>query len=62
MGMSELEVRNLLGAPLQDWTGGEGHTWLYSWQDTPTADYDRRWVSFDSKGHVDDLAHEFYID
>lgn len=62
IGMSEIEVRTLLGVPLQKWVGTEGYTWLYSWQDTPTADYERRWVSFDSKGLVDEVIHEFYID
>jgi outer membrane protein assembly factor BamE (lipoprotein component of BamABCDE complex) len=62
MGMSQTEVMSLLGIPLQMWTGSDGCTWLYTWQDTPTADYDRRWVSFDSKGFVDEVNHEFYID
>lgn len=61
-GMTEKHVKELLGQPLQKWVGEDGYMWLYSWQDTPTADYDRRWISFDAKGFVDDVRHEFYID
>ncbi len=66
LGMSLAEVKALLGAPLREWCGpkgiNEGCTWLYSWQDTPTADYDRRWVSFDALGRVEEIRHDFYID
>lgn len=62
IGMSSQEVRALLGTPLKEWCGSEGCAWLYSWQDTPTADYDERSVSFDSLWRVTGLRHRFYID
>lgn len=66
LGMPMSEVERLLGRPLKEWCGPEddktGCTWLYSWQDTPTADYDRRWVSFNASGRVDELRHDFFID
>jgi hypothetical protein len=62
IGMLEAQVKELLGEPLKEWRGKMGYAWLYSWQDTPTADYDRRWVSFDAKGAVVEVRHEFHID
>ncbi len=65
IGMSSVEVTALLGAPLQKWCaqdGGLDCEWLYSWQDTPTADFDRRWVLFDQFGRVERLRHDFFID
>lgn len=66
VGMFANEVEALLGKPLNVWPAKNGFTWLYSWQDTPTADYDRRWVSFKTSdlhsGKVIDVSHEFFID
>lgn len=56
------EVKALLGAPLKEWCGSGGCVWLYNWQDTPTADYDERAVSFDSLWRVNGFRHRFYID
>jgi len=62
IGMSSQEVKVLLGPPLKEWCGSKNCAWLYSWQDTPTADFDRRSVSFDSSWRVNGFRHEFYID
>lgn len=61
-GMSMSSVEVLLGKPLRITCSKEGCTWIYSNQDTPTADYDRRWVSFSVNGSVNDITHKFYID
>jgi hypothetical protein len=62
LGMTRPEVVQLLGKPLREGCGDSGCTWLYSWQDTGTADFDRRWVGFDLKGHVDRIYHDFFVD
>ena len=62
LGMPQAEVKDLLGVPLKEWCGSTTCSWLYSWQDTPTADYDRRWIAFDAQGRVREVRHEFFID
>ena len=61
-GMSKSEVEAVLGDPLRKDCSGKGCMWVYSNQDTGTADYDRRWVVFDSTDQVTKIRHEFYID
>lgn len=61
-GMSSRDIKLLLGEPLQKWCGNEGCEWLYSWQDTPTADFDRRWIFLNSVGRVVSFRHDFFID
>jgi hypothetical protein len=62
IGMSSQEVKALLGPPLKELCGPENCAWRYSWQDTPTADYDQRSISFDASWRVTELRHRFYID
>jgi hypothetical protein len=62
IGMSYDEVAKILGEPLRKNCGDKGCGWIYSNQDTGTADYDRRGITFDTTGRVDGLRHEFYID
>ncbi|MEW6058012.1 MAG: hypothetical protein AB1540_15505 [Bdellovibrionota bacterium] len=62
VGMSFDEVAHILDEPLRKDCSQKGCGWIYSNQDTGTADYDRRWITFDVTGLVDGLRHEFYID
>ncbi|MEW6058261.1 MAG: outer membrane protein assembly factor BamE, partial [Bdellovibrionota bacterium] len=61
-GMPRAEVEALLGSPLRKDCSEKGCMWVYSNQDTGTADYDRRWVVTDPTGRVTEVRHEFYID
>lgn len=61
IGMSFEEVKAIVGKPLEGGCGLYGCGLVYSWQDTPTADYDRRWVRFDKNHKAYLIYHDFYI-
>lgn len=62
IGMPQEKVEELLGKPLRVDYGPLGTSYIYSNQDTPTADYDRRWISFNQSQQVDEIESRFYID
>jgi len=62
IGMQKSEVDKLIGDPLLYSCESKGCSAYYSRQDTPTADYDRRWIEFDSSGKVFKVIKKFYID
>ena len=62
LGMSAAEVNSLLGDPLRKSCDAEGCLWIYTWQDTGTANFDQRWLDFDSAGRVKEIRKSFYID
>lgn len=62
-GMSEEEVRKLLGEPLSRRTIPDGRTVLYySEQATPTDNYLMRNLVFDDQGRLLERRAEFYVD
>src|SRR3990167_2474807 len=52
IGMTASEVFGLLGDPLRKRCDKDGCLWIYTWQDTGTADFDQRWVDIDPRGRV----------
>ena len=62
LGMSQEQVTSILGRPLDQGCGKTSCSWIYSYQDTGTADFDRRWILFDYDGKVDEIKNDFYID
>lgn len=62
VGMNGLEVLSLLGPPLRKDCGKEDCFWLYTWQDTGTADFDQRWLVLDLKERVIEIRKSFFID
>src|SRR5262245_15246690 len=62
-GMTEMDVRQALGAPLSDRMLADGRRILYySEQATPTANYFLRLVVFDGQGRLQERHAEFYVD
>ncbi len=62
IGMAAAEVFALLGDPIRKSCGDFGCLWIYTWQDTGSADFDQRWVIFDSSEHVKEIRKSFFID
>lgn len=63
IGMSQLQVVHLLGEPLRkDLDCDESCFWLYSGQDSGTADFDQRWVVFGADRKVNEIRKSFFID
>jgi hypothetical protein len=62
IGMAAAEVLELLGAPIRKSCDEAGCLWIYTWQDTGTADFDQRWVDFDPSDRVKEIRKSFFID
>jgi len=62
ISMSTDEVLKHLGKPLQNECGKERCFWIYSYQDTPTADFDQRWIIFNKNDRVVEIRKSFFID
>lgn len=63
LGMNSNDVLNLLGRPLRGIEGCEKSCfWIYTMQDSPTSDFDQRWVIFDHNNKVTEIRKSFYID
>lgn len=62
LGMPSSEVTSLLGEPLRKDCGEDECFWIYTWQDTQTADFDQRWVIFDLSDRVQEVRKSFFID
>ncbi len=62
VGMLSLEVFQLLGNPIRKECGQKECLWIYTWQDTGTADFDQRWVIFDPSERVMEVRKSFFID
>jgi len=62
IGMHSSEVFQLLGAPIRNPNGLTGSIWMYTWQETGSADFDQRWLDFDPSGHVKEIRKSFFID
>ncbi|MGB0454072.1 MAG: outer membrane protein assembly factor BamE domain-containing protein [Bacteriovoracaceae bacterium] len=63
IGMTAEQVFSILGEPLEK--DSDCHKlcfWTYSWQDTQTADFDQRWVVFNSQNQVIEKRKSFFID
>lgn len=61
-GMVASEVASLVGDPLRKDCGEHRCIWIYTWQDTQTADFDQRWVIFGATKRVEEIRKSFYID
>lgn len=61
-GMLAMKVTQLIGEPLRKDCGTKRCFWIYTWQDTPTADFDQRWVVFDLAERVVEVRKSFFID
>ena len=61
-GMKAGEVLNLLGEPLRRDCDKNDCFWIYTWQNTGTADFDQRWVIVDANEHVIEIRKSFFID
>ncbi len=62
IGMLAGEVVKLLGEPIRKSCDEKDCFWIYTWQDTGTADFDQRWVIVDSTEHVIEIRKSFFID
>lgn len=62
IGMMAAEVTRLLGEPLRRSCGVYGCLWIYTWQESGTADFDQRWVLVDAKARVSEIRKSFFID
>jgi hypothetical protein len=63
IGMTKEEVLSLAGKPLHDIDNcDELCIWAYTRQDSPTSDFDQRWVVFDQNQKVFEIRKSFYID
>lgn len=62
LGMSSRKVLELLGEPLQKNCDKNDCFWIYTWQDTGTADFDQRWIIFNLDDRVIEIRKSFYID
>jgi hypothetical protein len=62
IGMSASEMVKLIGNPLRKDCGKEDCFWIYTWQDTETADFDQRWVIVDLSERVTEIRKSFFID
>lgn len=60
--MTKTVVDKIMCAPLSYDCGPDICGSSYSKQDTPTADYDRRWIRYDLTEKVIETIREFYID
>ena len=61
-GMKADDVFKMLGEPIRRDCGKSGCFWIYTWQDTPTADFDQRWVMLNAKEQVTEIRKGFFID
>ena len=63
-GMSKKEVFTLMGKPLRgfDDCNKDYCGWVYTKNDSPTSDFDQRWVFFNRRGKVIEIRKSFYID
>jgi hypothetical protein len=62
VGMPSLEVFRLLGDPIRKDCDHTGCLWIYTWQNTGTADFDKRWLDIDLAGRVKEVKKSFFID
>ena len=62
IGMKTDQVTALLGDPLRKDCGELRCIWIYTWQDTQTADFDQRWVIFGPAERVEEVRKSFFID
>ncbi len=62
IGMIAADVAKLLGDPLRKSCGDFGCLWIYTWQDSGTADFDQRWVLVDATERVSEIRKSFFID
>jgi len=63
IGMPKEEVEKILGSPLSVGCEKMLHCdGVYSYQDSGTADFDRRWIRFGWDGRVVEIVRDFYID
>jgi hypothetical protein len=60
--MNKQRVVELIGEPLRKECDNQDCLWIYTWQDSGTADFDQRWVQLDLSGHVTQVRKSFFID
>lgn len=62
ISMSSAQVARLVGEPLRKDCDHMDCFWIYTNQETSTADYDQRWVILDKKERVIEIRKSFFID
>ncbi len=63
IGMSSQEVIELIGQPISKGLNCDSICfWIYTIQDTGTADFDQRWVVFNNHLKVTEVRKSFFID
>ena len=62
LSMTENQVLAILGEPLFQNCGEGICFWMYTGQDTQTADFDQRWVVIGKDGKVSEIRKSFFID
>ena len=59
VGMEKSGVESLLGNPLND---KSDKFWCYTWNARGNADFDQRWIVFDTSNKVSEIRKSFFID
>jgi hypothetical protein len=62
LGMSKEEFISLVGMPLRLGHDHENYFWVYTKQDSPTADHDKRVIVTDLNLRVVEIKKSFFID
>jgi len=62
INMTSTELGSLLGEPLRKDCGENNCFWIYTWQDSGTADFDQRWVVLNKENRVIEVRKSFFID
>lgn len=62
ISMNSVQVLSLLDEPLRKDCDIKECFWIYTSQDTSTADFDQRWVIFDNADKVIEIRKSFFID
>lgn len=62
VGMLAGDALRLIGEPIRRDCDNDGCLWIYSWQDTSTADFDQRWILLDTKERITEIRKSFFID